>query len=127
VGLVLRLLGGCLVVRGLERPRIDLCKNVALFDELSFVEGDLVDLPVNPSSHYDGVKTLHIAKAGQVNREIGLFDRRDLDGNRGRAATSLLGAARLFGLGGEEVLTPSHITAPRYDECRCQQSPTGGS
>ncbi len=75
IGFVLRLLGLGLIERRLEGPRIDLGQQVALFDELAFLEGDLVDLAVDAGAHHDGVETLHGSEPGQIDREIGLLDR----------------------------------------------------
>ena len=76
IGLVLRLLGLGLIERRLERPRIDLDQRVAFLDELAFLEGDLVDLAVDAGAHHHGVEALHGAEAGQIDRKIGLLDRR---------------------------------------------------
>ena len=81
VGLILRLLGLGLVERGLVRPRIDLDQQIALFHQLAFGEGDLVDLAVDPGPHLHGVEALNSAKPGEVDREVGLLHRRDGDAN----------------------------------------------
>ena len=81
IGFVLGLLGLGLVERSLERPRIDLDQRVAFLDDLAFLEGDLVDLAVDAGANQDGVEALHRAEAGQIDREIGLLDRSDLDGD----------------------------------------------
>jgi len=43
-----------LVERGLERAGIDLDQQVALFHQIAFLEGDLVDLAVDPGAHHHG-------------------------------------------------------------------------
>ena len=107
IGLVLRLLGLGLVERGLERPRIDLDQRIALLDELAFLEGDLVDLAVDAGANQDGVEALHGAEAGQIDREIGLLDRRDLDRDGGSGWRGLLGV----GLGG--MVSPWNRCQPK--------------
>ena len=52
IGLILRLLGLGLIERRLVRPGIDLDQQVALVDELAFLEGDLVDLAVDAGPHH---------------------------------------------------------------------------
>src|SRR6476620_3203948 len=56
------------------RTRVD-----GQINKIAFLEGDLVDLTIDAGADHDGVETLHRAEAGQVNREIGLFDRGDFD------------------------------------------------
>ena len=123
IGFVLRLLGLGLVERSLERPRIDLDQRVAFLDELAFLEGDLVDLAVDAGAHQHGIEALHGAEAGQIDREIGLLDRGDLDGNRlcGRRFLGGLGCAAFRAV---EVL-PAEIAGG--GDGGDQQNPTDGA
>ena len=107
IGLVLRLLGLGLVERRLERPRIDLDQQIALLDELAFLEGDLDDLAVDAGADQHGVEALHGAEAGQIDREIGLLDRRDLDRDGGTGRAPLL-RGRLGG-----VCSPPYRCQPK--------------
>ena len=79
IGLVLRLLGFGLIERRLVGPGIDLGQQVTLLDQLAFLEGDLVDLAVDAGSNQHGVEGLNRSETGQIDREIRLLDRRDLD------------------------------------------------
>ena len=79
IGLVLLLLGLGLIERCLVRARIDLGEQVALVDQLAFVEGNLVDLAVDAGAHDDRVEGLNGSKAGQVDRKVGFLDRGDGD------------------------------------------------
>ena len=95
IGLVLLLLRFGLVERGLERPGIDLDKQVALFHQVTFLEGDVVDLAIDPGAHHDGVKALHGAEPAQPHRKIRFCDRGDGDGNGGISRRRLLGGVSL--------------------------------
>ena len=90
IGFVLGLLGGGLIERRLERPRIDLDQGVAFLDELAFLEVDLVDLAVDPGADHDGVEALNGAEPGQVDRKVGLLDRSDFHGDGGAGGGALL-------------------------------------
>ena len=76
-GLILGLLGLGLIERCLEWPGVDLDQQVTLIDQLSLLEGDLVDLAIDPGPHHNGIEALNGSEPGQVDRKIGLFDRGD--------------------------------------------------
>ena len=109
IRLVLLLLGLGLVERGLERAGVDLDQQIALVDHLALGEGDLVDLAVNPGPDLYGVEALNRAEAGQVDREVDLLDRRNADGNGGRARRTLLSGLGFSGLRRAEFL-PTVVT-----------------
>ena len=69
-GLVLRQLGGRLVEGGLERRRVDLHEEVALLQHLPFLEGDLLDLPIDARAHRHRVRRLHGAEAGENDGKV---------------------------------------------------------
>ncbi len=110
IGLVLLLLGLGLIERGLVRAGIDLGEQVALVDQLAFLEGDLVDLAVDAGAHDDRVEGLNGSQAGQVDRKVGFLDRGD--GDTYRVAGGLLRVVRC----GRPVLTvkslPAEIAQP---------------
>jgi len=54
IGFILGLLGLGLIERCLVRPGVDLDQQVALVDQLPLLEGDLVDLTVDPGAHENG-------------------------------------------------------------------------
>ena len=116
-GFVLGFLGLGLIERRLERPRINLDQRIALLDELTFLEGDPVDLAIDAGADQDSIKALHGAKAGQIDREIGLLDGRGLDGHAGRCA--LLGTGRLRGVFLAMETLPAEIAEPGH--CTDQQ------
>ena len=121
VGLVLRLLGLRLIERGLEGPGIDLGQEVALLDELAFLEGDLVDLAIDAGSDQDGVEGLHGSKAGQIDRKIRLFDGRNVHRAQRVAGTFLRIVCRCFLIFAMEAL-PAVIAGP--SSYQGQQNPT---
>ena len=82
IGLILRLLGLGLIERRLVGAGIDLDQEVALIDDLAFLEGDLVDLSVDPGPYHDGVETLHRSEPAQIDRKISFLDGCDGDANR---------------------------------------------
>ena len=67
----------------LKAARIELCQELAFFDELAVLEVDADDLLGDQASHRRRVQRRHIADPGQHNREILLLDRRCDDGHRG--------------------------------------------
>ncbi len=83
IGLILRLLGLGLIERRLERPGVDLGEQVALVDQLAFLEGDLVDLAVDPCAHHHRIEALNGSEPGQIDGEVGFLDRCDGDAHRG--------------------------------------------
>ena len=112
VGLVLRLLGLGLVEGGLVRPRIDLDQKITLLYQLAFLEGDLVDLAVDAGPHLHGIEALNGTKPGQIDREVGLLDRRNGDANG--IARRFLRGSRSFGrFLGLMVALPAEIACGR--------------
>ena len=111
VGLVLRLLGLGLIERRLVGARIDFGEQVALIDQLAFLERDLVDLAVDAGPHLHGIEALNGAEPGQVDRKIGLLDRRDGDGNGSGRGISARSSPRTLGTGDE--IAPSRNNRPR--------------
>ncbi|OIQ66533.1 hypothetical protein GALL_518950 [mine drainage metagenome] len=77
IGLILLLLGLGLIERRLVWARIDLGEQIALIDQLAFLEGNLVNLAVDTGAHHDGVERLNSAQSGQIDRKVGFLDRGD--------------------------------------------------
>ena len=101
VGFVLGLLGLGLVERSLIGPGIDLDEQITLLDHLAFLEGNLVDLAIDPCSHRHGIEALYRSEPGQVDRKVGLLDRSDGNADGGSfflrcgLGSSLVGAMSL--------------------------------
>ena len=68
-----------LIQRGLKRTRVDLGDEVARLNRLAFVEGDLLDLPVDARAHRHGVVGLHLPEAVDVDGVIRALGRGDGD------------------------------------------------
>ena len=68
-GLVLRQLGDRLIESGLERRRVDLHEEIALLDDLAFLEADLLDLAVHARADGHDVGGLHRAEPVQGDRK----------------------------------------------------------
>jgi hypothetical protein len=83
-GLVLRQLGCDVIEAGLKRRRVDLRQQVALLDDLAFLESHPLDLAVHARPHGDGVGRLHCAEPIQGQRKRPLFHAPDVHGRLGR-------------------------------------------
>ena len=71
---VLTFLGHSLRQYCVERVGVNLRQQVALMHVLPLGESNLINLPVHPGAHGDGVERLHVADAGQIDRHILLGD-----------------------------------------------------
>ena len=105
---------------------IDLREQVALFHQFAFLEGDLVDLAVDPGAHHDGVKTLHGAEPGQQHRKVSFLDRGDGDGNggiarRGRRLLRAVGLRRVVGVESLPAESPQHKQGREQNPAHCQR------
>ena len=125
-GLVLRLLGLGLIERGLDRGGVDLDQHVALLDLLAFLEGDLVDLAVDPGAHQHGIESLHGAEPGEIDRKIGFHDRRDRDGNGG-GLRSVAGFCALSALRGFDGVRSLPAEIPRRRQAQRSAKSSGWS
>src|SRR5207244_750116 len=77
----------------LERPRVDLDQEVTLFDELAFLERDLVDLAIHAGADGDVVQRRHGAEACEVDGEVTPGRGHGDDGRAAAPATSATTAA----------------------------------
>jgi hypothetical protein len=120
IGLVLLLLGLGLVERGLVGPGVNFGKQVALAHQLSFREGDFVDLAVDTRTNNNCVEGLDGPKAGQVDGKIGLLYRRHRYPHR--VSGGFLGAVRRRFMALAVKALPAKISQPTYGQD--QQNPT---
>src|SRR5207237_5670007 len=75
IGLILGFLGLGLSERRLEWARIDLGRQVALVDQLPFLEGDLVDLAIDERPHHHRVEAMNRSEPGPIHYTVSLTDR----------------------------------------------------
>jgi len=120
IGLVLLLFGLGLVERGLIGPGIDFREQVALVHQLSFREGDFIDLPVDARANDNGVEGLDGPKAGQVDGKIGFLYRSHRYPHR-VSGSRLLGVVRRRFMVAVKALPPK-ISQPTHGQD--QQNPT---
>ena len=116
IGFVLRLLRGRLIEGSLKRTRVDPGQKVARLHHLAFVEGDLVDLAVDPRADQDGIEGLDLSKPFKDQREIRSLDRSHGDRYRRRAGLDL--ARRRSLTGGEAVRRPDRAMQAVSEPCK---------
>ncbi len=82
VRLILRLFGFGLIERRLKWTRVNLREQIACLDHLSFLKGYYDDLPVDSRAHGDGIESLHLAEAFEIDGIIGAPGPSDRYGDR---------------------------------------------
>ena len=84
IGFVLNLFGDRLIVGGSKGTRINLRQEITCLDVLTFGEGDLCHLAIDPRLDGDRVERLHCAETGEVDRHIPPLRRGNRHRNRRR-------------------------------------------